>query len=265
MIRLPGVTVLAATSVSIDATAEALGVCASQIEFAAVKLLAPVRPAALPAGVEHVAIAPMDLPGYSKFILGALHRHFETSHCLVVQADGFVLNPTLWREEFLSYDYIGAPWPEEVQVNPGAWRLRLNRNRVGNGGFSLRSHRLMSMAAQIDFDRLDFPVRSEDLVLCHYLYDQLRAKGVSYAPVELATCFAMEPYNRGQRLDAVFGFHGRPLLQEVVRRFPDTTLREVRALLGQPVTISGPPPGRNEPCPCGSGKRFKHCHGRISP
>ena len=22
-------------------------------------------------------------------------------------------------------------------------------------------------------------------------------------------------------------------------------------------------PGRNEPCPCGSGKKFKHCHGRI--
>src|SRR5699024_7578464 len=22
--------------------------------------------------------------------------------------------------------------------------------------------------------------------------------------------------------------------------------------------------GRNEPCPCGSGKKFKHCHGRLS-
>jgi preprotein translocase subunit SecA len=22
-------------------------------------------------------------------------------------------------------------------------------------------------------------------------------------------------------------------------------------------------PGRNAPCPCGSGKRFKHCHGRL--
>ncbi|TNF20033.1 MAG: preprotein translocase subunit SecA, partial [Rhodobacteraceae bacterium] len=22
-------------------------------------------------------------------------------------------------------------------------------------------------------------------------------------------------------------------------------------------------PGRNEPCPCGSGKKFKHCHGRV--
>lgn len=22
-------------------------------------------------------------------------------------------------------------------------------------------------------------------------------------------------------------------------------------------------PGRNDACPCGSGKKFKHCHGRI--
>ena len=22
-------------------------------------------------------------------------------------------------------------------------------------------------------------------------------------------------------------------------------------------------PGRNDPCPCGSGEKFKHCHGRI--
>jgi preprotein translocase subunit SecA len=22
--------------------------------------------------------------------------------------------------------------------------------------------------------------------------------------------------------------------------------------------------GRNEPCPCGSGKKYKHCHGRLS-
>ena len=22
--------------------------------------------------------------------------------------------------------------------------------------------------------------------------------------------------------------------------------------------------GRNEPCPCGSGKKYKHCHGRFT-
>jgi preprotein translocase subunit SecA len=22
--------------------------------------------------------------------------------------------------------------------------------------------------------------------------------------------------------------------------------------------------GRNDPCPCGSGKKYKHCHGRLT-
>ena len=37
------------------------------------------------------------------------------------------------------------------------------------------------------------------------------------------------------------------------------------------VAIAPPPPfvragqkvGRNDPCPCGSGKKYKHCHGRL--
>ena len=27
---------------------------------------------------------------------------------------------------------------------------------------------------------------------------------------------------------------------------------------------AGPKVGRNEPCPCGSGKKYKHCHGRLA-
>ncbi len=27
---------------------------------------------------------------------------------------------------------------------------------------------------------------------------------------------------------------------------------------------SGPKVGRNDPCPCGSGKKYKHCHGQLS-
>jgi preprotein translocase subunit SecA len=30
-----------------------------------------------------------------------------------------------------------------------------------------------------------------------------------------------------------------------------------------PFTRAGPKVGRNDPCPCGSGKKYKHCHGRI--
>lgn len=37
--------------------------------------------------------------------------------------------------------------------------------------------------------------------------------------------------------------------------------REAR-LKVETVRHAQPKPGRNEPCPCGSGKKFKHCHGR---
>ena len=28
--------------------------------------------------------------------------------------------------------------------------------------------------------------------------------------------------------------------------------------------VAGPKVGRNDPCPCGSGKKYKHCHGKLS-
>lgn len=31
----------------------------------------------------------------------------------------------------------------------------------------------------------------------------------------------------------------------------------------EPVTRDGRKVGRNEPCPCGSGKKFKQCHGKV--
>ncbi|MCB2199160.1 preprotein translocase subunit SecA [bacterium] len=38
--------------------------------------------------------------------------------------------------------------------------------------------------------------------------------------------------------------------------------REATAGGNQPVTREEPKVGRNDPCPCGSGKKYKHCHGR---
>jgi preprotein translocase subunit SecA len=32
----------------------------------------------------------------------------------------------------------------------------------------------------------------------------------------------------------------------------------------RPVTRAMQKVGRNDPCPCGSGKKFKHCHGKLS-
>jgi len=32
----------------------------------------------------------------------------------------------------------------------------------------------------------------------------------------------------------------------------------------QPAVNVAPRAGRNDPCPCGSGKKYKHCHGKLS-
>jgi len=33
---------------------------------------------------------------------------------------------------------------------------------------------------------------------------------------------------------------------------------------GQQPAQAGPKVGRNDPCPCGSGKKYKHCHGKLN-
>jgi preprotein translocase subunit SecA len=38
---------------------------------------------------------------------------------------------------------------------------------------------------------------------------------------------------------------------------------EELADMGMIKSASGPKVGRNDPCPCGSGKKFKHCHGQL--
>ena len=32
----------------------------------------------------------------------------------------------------------------------------------------------------------------------------------------------------------------------------------------QPVERALPKVGRNDPCPCGCGKKYKHCHGKLN-
>ena len=39
---------------------------------------------------------------------------------------------------------------------------------------------------------------------------------------------------------------------------------DVAATVQRPMHLSGPKIGRNDPCPCGSGKKYKHCHGQLN-
>ena len=44
----------------------------------------------------------------------------------------------------------------------------------------------------------------------------------------------------------------------------DAALAAANAKQGAALAQGGPRAGRNDPCPCGSGKKYKHCHGKLS-
>ena len=44
---------------------------------------------------------------WGKFIVFDLINYVESDYILLIHADGFVVNPYEWREEFLNYDFIG--------------------------------------------------------------------------------------------------------------------------------------------------------------
>jgi len=106
-----------------------------------------------------------------------------TSHYLTVQWDGWVVNPEMWSDDFLKYDYIGAPW---------YWWPP--QKRVGNGGFSLRSQRMTKYVAD-NMEALPYEY-PEDQTLCHKYRPLLEAEGFVWAPEEVAQRFSFE--------------HGRP-------------------------------------------------------
>ena len=47
---------------------------------------------------------------YSKRMLRDLCQYVQSEFVLVIQWDGYVLNPDVWDDGFLEYDYIGACW-----------------------------------------------------------------------------------------------------------------------------------------------------------
>ena len=222
MLLLPDVTLLSATSVDLQKAVYSLQVSGENIQFGAVKLLSPERPDILPSSIEHVVIPNIDFYGYSKFMIEELFRYVDTPYCLVTQADGFVVNVNKWRNDFLEYDYIGAPWPAILGSSAG--NVDLDKNRVGNGGFSLRSQRFLEASSKIFFDDMHVPIKSEDFLLCHYLFDQMVADGIRFAPLELARQFAVEAQiDQNHHLNETFGFHGKGWLTEA--RFQDILSR----------------------------------------
>jgi hypothetical protein len=192
-LELPQVTLVCVDTREPALAHWALVRCAAQARFGEVLLCTRpgVRPADAPPGLRTVPVVVDSIEAYSTFMLRGLADHLRTSHALVIQWDGLVRDALAWRDEFLSYDYIGAPWAREI-----------NGQRVGNGGFSLRSRQLLEALRDPEL-QLSHP---EDVCICVHNRPLLQSRhGVRFAPLQVATRFA---YERVPASEATFGFHG---------------------------------------------------------
>ncbi len=138
---------------------------------------------------------------YNEFVVNRLPQYVETDYFLVIQFDGFVLNPREFSPHFYHYDYIGAPWP---------WHPHCS---VGNGGFSWRSRKLADAAAGLGYRQTASGAEDEFICRTHRVWLEASA-GCEFAPIDIASHFSIE---FGKRRFPTFGFHGMFHLPQVYR------------------------------------------------
>ena len=237
------ITIVSVTGLE-DAGGAALSLawCQRQMPGTRALLCSPLPPPDRPSNVEWRAVQAMNYHEYSWFMLFALWRVVETEFALVVQDDGWVVSAENWRNDFLRYDYVGAPihlarvespdgsrWVRGFQWCSDLGKPGHTVTPVLNGGFSLRSQRLMrALVAYPDIqvtvpppDRIEGdPLRMywhndallEDVQLSGVLRPALEAKGLRFAPWDIARQFAIEhagAVHQGMDALSIFGHHSK--------------------------------------------------------
>ncbi len=180
-IDLPQVTLICLANVDFEGHKKALDKSREGINFGAVKLIWDDK------------ISNIDEWNYK--IIYELPNYVDTDYALLIHADGYVINPHLWNEKWLGYDYIGSPWP--LPSDDYSYRDELgNVIRVGNS-VSLRSKKLMDSMQRVSKDyfwsmKNKYGNTNEDgFITCHNR-NFLERQGLKFAPLEEAIHFGKE-------------------------------------------------------------------------
>ena len=205
MINLPNVTLVSVSCVRVHKAVRALRKCMNGLKFKEAILVTDEKLDLSKYGIKVVQVEKLDYKGYNQFVLYRLKDVVKTDYALLVQDDGYVLRPEKWTDEFLKYDYIGAPWPKDLHFTKEGVNVR-----VGNGGFSFRSRKLMEAPTRLGLEFTDNGVGyfNEDGNLCVYHRKTLEDNGVKFAPVSVASMFSRE-VTCPDSYDKPFGFHAR--------------------------------------------------------
>ncbi len=190
--RLKGVTLWSCAhndAEYLSRTIRVLRFCELHFEFDDVLLLTHLDPAPVPSHWRVERIPSLTPAEWNRFHIFSVPGRIHTEFALSVHEDGFPIQPELWSEDFLAYDYIGAPWPD---------------GRVGNGGFCIESKKLLDMKLTLQIPRT--VVYPSDLLICQLYRPKLMERGIRFAPTDVALRFSTEELGNSK---PSFGFHGR--------------------------------------------------------
>jgi hypothetical protein len=182
MLEIPDLTLCCAFTLSHELHLMAIEDCLSRVKFGDVKIFSDrIGP----------DITNIEGEDFSNFVYNVIPSKIKTSHILFIQWDSWVINPYMWKNEFLDYDYIGAPWGYTDGLN------------VGNSGFCIRSKALLDYLVA---HRQQFPIgEPEDGLLCRY--QRLSLPQFKWASTETAQDFSFE--RTKPSIESLhFGFHG---------------------------------------------------------
>jgi len=128
---------------------------------------------------------------------------------LLVQNDGYVVNPDMWQDQWMQYDYIGALWPypqDDFSFRDPEGNIQWK----GNGGFTLRSKKLLCVAKDLDLEwKQYYGFYHEDGFFCCHHRKTYESEGCKFAPIEVAAEFSHETMVEENYGNIPFGFHGR--------------------------------------------------------
>lgn len=232
---LSKVTLVGITSIDFENTYYAMWRSKMQANFGSIKLISPKRPHDLPSWIEFEETHNSSLDSidsYSHYCLYNLWRHINTEYCLIVHADGYIINKKSWNPNFLQWDYVGAPWRKtpDAYIDPFG-----NSQRVGNGGFSLRSIKVLTTPLRVDipwevnegtfYKHMNARNYAEDGNICVHNKHLYENDGVKIAPLEVALSFSVEQKVTEYDGRKTFGFH--KTLPTLRARIIDTYFRIV--------------------------------------
>lgn len=192
MLKLPNITLIALTNKNWVAHKEAIDKSCEGIEWGAVKIIWDEK------------ITSID--EWNRKIIYELGNYIDTDFTMLIHADGYVVNPQAWRDEFLEYDYIGAPWPPPID----SYSYRTPEGeiiRVGNG-VSLRSKKILTLPKELGLEwQSYYGNTNEDGFLCVHNRRRLQEAGCKFAGIEIAKYFSKENEIPENEDIETFAFH----------------------------------------------------------